>query len=118
MVRINRREKQILTCLNKIFPNSLAYDILLAQLGHNPGDIVFLEDLQLKGLVDINLTCFVYPNGARSHEVPADSWITLKGRMKLQETIFKRLMLLLIVFMIAIIAVLIKIYLIMFTVSY
>ncbi len=113
MVTINKRQKQILSCLNNIFPNCLSYEVLLAQLGHNPGDIVFLEDLQFKGLVDINRTCFVYPDGAKSHEVPADSWITLKGRKKLQETIFKRLMLLLIVFMIAIIVAMIKINLIL-----
>ncbi|MFZ3382977.1 MAG: hypothetical protein WA144_03530 [Candidatus Methanoperedens sp.] len=113
MVTINKRQKQILSCLNNIFPNCLSYEVLLAQLGHNPGDIVFLEDLQLKGFVDINRTCFVYPDGAKSHEVPADSWITLKGRKKLQETIFKRLMLLLIVFMIAIIVAMIKINLIL-----
>ena len=109
MVTINKRQTQILNCLNKIFPNCLSYEVLLAQLGHNPGDIVFLDDLQLKGFVDINRTCFVYPNGVKSHEVPADSWITLEGRKKPQETIFKRLMLLLIVFMIAIIIVMIKI---------
>ena len=113
MVRINKRQQQILSCLNKKFPNCLAYEVLLSQLGHNPGDAVFLEDLQLKGLVDINRTCFVYPNGDWSHEVPADSWITLEGRKKIQETIFKRLMLLLMVFMVAIIVAMIKINLIL-----
>ena len=93
MVRVNKRQKQILTCLNKKFPNCLNYEILLVELGNNPEDIVFLDDLKLKGLVDISWTSFVFPDGTKSHETPKDSWITLEGRAKLRETFFKRLML-------------------------
>ena len=93
MVRVNKRQKQILTCLNKKFPNCLNYEILLVELGNNPEDMVFLDDLKLKGLVDISWTSFVFPDGTKSHETPKDSWITLEGRAKLRETFFKRLML-------------------------
>jgi hypothetical protein len=93
MVRVNKRQKQILTCLNKKFPNCLNYEILLVELGNNPDDMVFLDDLKLKGLVDISWTSFVFPDGTKSHETPKDSWITLEGRAKLRETFFKRLML-------------------------
>lgn len=93
MVRVNKRQKQILTCLNKKFPNCLNYEILLVELGNNPEDMVFLDDLKLKGLVDISWTSFVFPDGTKSHETPKDSWITLEGRAKLRENFFKRLML-------------------------
>jgi len=96
MVSVNKRQKQILNCLNNKFPNCLNYEILLVELGNNPEDIVLLDDLKLKGLVDIRCTSFVFPDGTKSHEAPNDSWITLYGRAKLRETFFKRLMLLLI----------------------
>ena len=97
MVRVNKRQKQILTCLNKKFPNCLNYEILLVELGNNPEDKGFLDDLKLKGLVDISLTSFVFPDGTKSHETPKDSWITLEGRAKLRESFFKKLMLFLMV---------------------
>jgi len=106
MVSMNKRQKQILTCLNKKFPNCLNYEILLVELGNNPEDMVLLDDLKLKGLVDMSCTSFVYPDGTKSHEAPNDSWITLYGRAKLRETFFKRLMLFLI-FIIGIAAVII-----------
>jgi hypothetical protein len=65
------------------------------ELGNNPEDMVLLDDLKLKGLVDIKFTNFLYPDGSKSHEAPNDSWITVNGRSKLRETFFKRLMLLL-----------------------
>ena len=67
-MRVNKRQKQILTCLNKKFPNCLNYEILLVELGNNPEDRVFLDDLKLKGLVDISWTSFVFPDGTKSHE--------------------------------------------------
>jgi hypothetical protein len=97
MVRVNKRQTQILNCLNKKFPNCLTYEVLLAELGNNPDDIVFLDDLKLKGLVDISQTSYVFPDGTRSHETPKDSWITLEGRAKLRESFFKKLMLFLMV---------------------
>jgi hypothetical protein len=93
---MNKRQKQILNCLNNKFPNCLNYEILLVELGNNPEDIVLLDDLKLKGLVDMSCTSFVYPDGTKSHEALNDSWITLQGRAKLRETFFRRLMLLLI----------------------
>ena len=93
MVRVNKRQTQILNCLNKKFPNCLNYEILLVELGNNPDDKFFLDDLKLKGLVDISWTRFVFPDGTRSHETPKDSWITLEGRAKLRENFFKKLML-------------------------
>jgi len=96
MVRMNKRQKQILNCLNKKFPNCLNYEILLVELGNNREDIVLLDDLKLKGLVDMSCTSFVYPDETKSHEAPNDSWITLYGRAKLRETFFKRLMLFLV----------------------
>jgi hypothetical protein len=63
------------------------------ELGNNPEDMVLLDDLKLKGLVDIKFTNFLYPDGSKSHEAPNDSWITVNGRSKLRETFFKRLML-------------------------
>ncbi len=95
MVSVNKRQKQILNFLNNKFPNCLNYEVLLAEIGNNPEDIVFFEDLKLKGLVDMSYTSFVYPDGTKSHETPNDSWITLRGRTKLRESFFKRLMLLL-----------------------
>jgi hypothetical protein len=95
MISVNKRQRQILNFLNNKFPNCLNYDVLLVELGNNPEDVVFFEDLKLKGLVDMSCTSFVYPDGTKSHETPNDSWITLKGRVKLRESFFKRLMLLL-----------------------
>ena len=95
MVSVNKRQKKILNCLNKKFPNCLNYEILLVELGNNPEDIVLLDDLKLKGLVDIRCTSYVFPDGTKSHDAPNDSWITLYGRAKLRETFFKRMMLLL-----------------------
>jgi len=97
MVRVNKRQTQILNCLNKKFPNCLNYEILLVELGNKPEDIIFLDDLKLKGLVDISWTSFVFPDGTKSHEIPKDSWITLEGRAKLRERFFKKLMLFLMV---------------------
>lgn len=96
MVRLNNRQKQILTCLNRKFPNSLSYEVLLCELGNKPEDQFFLDDLRMKGLIDISCTDFLYENGTKSHEIPKDSWITLEGRTKLQETFFTRLMLIMI----------------------
>lgn len=110
MVRVNKRQKQILTCLNKRFPNCLNYEILLVELGNKPEDIFLLDDLKLKGLVDISCTSFVYPDGTKSHEAPNDSWITVSGRTKLRETFFKRLMLLLILIIGIEVAIIIGIY--------
>jgi len=110
MVRVNKRQKQILTCLNKRFPNCLNYEILLVELGNKPEDIFLLDDLKLKGLVDISCTSFVYPDGTKSHEAPNESWITLYGRTKLRETFFKRLMLLLILIIGIEVAIIIGIY--------
>ena len=93
MARLNKRQKHILTCLNKKFPNSLSYEVLLGELGNDPEDIFCLDDLRMKGLVDISCTDFLYKNGTKSHETPKDSWITLEGRAKLQETFFSRIML-------------------------
>jgi hypothetical protein len=95
MVSASKRQKQILNYLNNKFPNCLSYEVLLVELGNNPQDIVLLDDLILKGLVDISCTSFVYPDGTMSHETPNDSWITLEGRAKVRETFFKRLMFLL-----------------------
>lgn len=97
MVSVNKRQKQILNCLNKKFPNCLNYEVLLVELGNNPEDIVLLDDLRLKGLVDLKCTSFLYPDGTKSHEAPNDSWITVTGRSKLRETFFKRLMLFLMI---------------------
>jgi hypothetical protein len=91
MVSVNKRQKQILNCLNKKFPNCLNYEVLLVELGNNPEDIVLLDDLKMKGLIDMSCTSFVYPDGTKSHEAPNDSWITLFGRAKVRETFFKRL---------------------------
>ena len=96
MVSVNRRQKQILNCLDKKFPNCLNYEFLLMELGNNPEDIVLLEDLKLKGFVDMSCTSFIFPDGTKSHEALSDSWITVNGRAKLRETFFKRLMLILI----------------------
>ncbi len=93
MVNVNKRQKQILNCLNKKFPNCLNYEVLLVELGNNPEDMVLLDDLKLQGLIDMSCTSFVFPDGTKSHEAPNDSWITLYGRAKLRETFFKRLML-------------------------
>ena len=95
MVSVNKRQKQILNCLNNKFPNCLNYEVLLVELGNNPEDIVLLDDLKLKGLVDVSCTSYIYPDGTKSHEAPSDSWITVNGRTKLRETFFKRLMFLL-----------------------
>jgi len=95
MVSVNKRQKHILNCLNKKFPNCLNYEILLVELGNNPKDIILLDDLKSKGLVDMSCTSFVYPDGTKSHETPNDSWITLYGRAKLREIFFKRLLLIL-----------------------
>jgi hypothetical protein len=94
MVNVNKRQKEILTRLNKKFPNCLNYEILLVELGNKQEDIVLLDDLKSKGLVDMSCTSFVYPDGTMSHEAPNDSWITVNGRTKLRETFFNRLMLL------------------------
>jgi len=96
MVSFNKRQKKILNCLNEKFPNCQNYEVLLVELGNNPEDIILLDDLKLKGLVDMSCTRFVYPDGTKSHETPNDSWTTLYGRAKLQETFFKRIMLFLI----------------------
>jgi hypothetical protein len=93
MVSVNKRQKQILNCLNKKFPNCLNYEVLLVELGNNPKDMILLDDLKLKGLIDVSCTNFIFPDGTKSHEAPNDSWITLHGRAKLRETFFKRLML-------------------------
>lgn len=93
MVRVNKRQRQILNCLNKKFPSFLNYEVLLVELGNRPEDILHLDDLKLKGLVGLNCTSFVYPDGTKSHEAPQDSWITLDGRKIIKETVFKRLML-------------------------
>lgn len=95
MVCVSKRQKQILNCLNKKFPNCLNYEALLVELGNNPEDILLLDDLKLKGLVDIKCASFLYPDGTKSHEAPNDSWITVNGRTKLRESYFKKLMLLL-----------------------
>jgi hypothetical protein len=97
MVRVNKRQKQILNCLNRKFPSFLNYEVLLLELGNKPEDIVHLDDLKLKGLVDISCTDFIYPDGTKSHEAPQDSWITLDGRKIIKETFFKRLMLFLVI---------------------
>lgn len=99
MVSVNKRQKQILNCLNNKFPNCLSYEVLLVELGNNSEDIVLLDDLKMKGLVDVSCTTFVYPDGTKSHEAPSDSWITIHGRTKLRETFFKRLMLFLLLIM-------------------
>jgi hypothetical protein len=93
MVSVNRRQKQILNCLNKKFPNCLNYEVLLVELGNNPEDIVLLDDLKLKGFVEMSITSFVYRDGTKSHEALNDSWITVNGRSKLRESFFKGLML-------------------------
>lgn len=93
MVSVNKRQKEILKCLNNKFPNCLNYEVLLVELGNNPEDVVLLDDLKLKGLVEMSITSFVYPDGTRSHEALNDSWITVNGRTKLRETFFNRLML-------------------------
>jgi hypothetical protein len=93
MVSINKRQKQILNCLNKKFPNCLNYEVLLVELGNRPEDIFLLNDLKLKGLVEMSITSFVYPDGTKSHDALNDSWITVNGRTKLRETFSKRLML-------------------------
>lgn len=92
MVRVNRRQHKILNCLNNKFPNCLNYEVLLVELGNRPEDIVLLDDLKFKGLVDISCTNFIFPDGTKSHEAPNDSWITANGRAKLHETFFNRLM--------------------------
>lgn len=108
MVRVNKRQKQILNCLNKTYPNSLAYEVLLAELGNDPKNIVFLKDLQLKGLVGVSWNCFGYQNGATSHETPYDSWIKPEGRVKLRENFFAKFMLFMLGIVAATILVIIK----------
>lgn len=110
MVNVNKRQKQILNCLNKKFPNCLNYEVLLVELGNNPEDMVLLEDLKLQGLIDMSCTSFVFPDGTKSHEAPNDSWITLYGRAKLRETFFKRLMLFLMVIICIEIAIILRIF--------
>jgi len=95
MVRVNKRQKEILNSLDKKFPNCLNYEVLLMELGDNSVDKGFFDDLKLKGLVDMSFTSFIFPDGTKSHETPNESWITLEGRAKLRESFFKRLMLLL-----------------------
>jgi hypothetical protein len=110
MVSVNKRQNQILNCLNKKFPNSLNCEILLVELGNNPEDMFLLNDLKLKGLVDMSCTSFVFPDGTKSHEAPNESWITVNGRTKLRETFFKRLMLFLILIIGIETAIIIEIY--------
>jgi len=51
---MNKRQGRYSIVLIRSFPNCLNYEILLVELGNNPRDIVLLDDLKLKGLVDMS----------------------------------------------------------------
>lgn len=83
MERLNKRQKELLECLKKVYPNSLNREVLLRKLGHELKDIsVDIELLYQNELVIVR-----YENGASSMNLT----IAPKGIEKLQETFRKRL---------------------------
>lgn len=82
MEKLNKKQKEILTCLNKVFPEPLNEDVLLTKLKDKPKDIDILADIKV--LEKKKFVKVVY--GLDSY-FPTSLTITPEGIEKLQENI-------------------------------
>jgi hypothetical protein len=85
MDRINKKQREILNCLDKVYPDGLAEEVLLTKLKDKPKDIDILADIKL--LEENKLISARY----ESNNYPGDLTITPKGIEKLRENFKTRL---------------------------
>lgn len=87
MERLNPRQKEILTCLKELYPDSLTQVVLLTKLKGKPKDIDILPDIKL--LDEKKLITVSYGLGSY---FPENLTITPKGIEKLRENLKARLL--------------------------